>query len=284
MKKSLSLLSLLVVFVLTLQAQDKKVAVFDPVGSVPKSTKEIVREEISTVVVNTKGYKVLERSLIDKVLEENKFQMGGLVDEGQISEIGKMMGANYALVTSITIMDNGSYYLSFKLIDVLTAGIEKQKTARTKSDELIDVVEKTAKEMFGGQVTTTVSTPSSTQTQNKPQQPASQPTNQQQPTQNNGISSFRGCGMEIMEKDLYENKFTLAEIKIPDGWRLPTRNELKCMCREKKKIENFNTKSFSNYFTSEYDSKGKVYIRSFDDCEENTENPEKEKGWVRLVR
>ena len=62
-------------------AQDRKVAIFDPVteGNVDSSIKGIVREEISSVVVNTGGYTVLERQLIEKVLEENRFQMSGLV-------------------------------------------------------------------------------------------------------------------------------------------------------------------------------------------------------------
>ena len=138
-------------------AQDRKVALFDPIGSVPQSTKEIVREEISSVVVNTKGYVVLERTLIDKVLEENKFQEGGLVDDNEISDLGRMMGANYVLVSSLTTMENDSYYLSFKMIDVKTARIEKQKTARCEIKDLIDVVEKTVNEMFGTPITNSTS-------------------------------------------------------------------------------------------------------------------------------
>ena len=80
-------------------AQDKKVAIFNPAGSVENSTiKEIIREEISSIIVNTAGYTVLERQLIDKVLEENKFQLSGLVDDSQISEVGKRMGANIVFV------------------------------------------------------------------------------------------------------------------------------------------------------------------------------------------
>ena len=266
MKKSLNLLCLLMLFVLTLQAQDKKVAVFDPVGSVPKSTKEIVREEISTIVVNTKGYKVLERSLIDKVLEENKFQMGGLVDESQISEIGKMMGANYALVTSITIMDNGSYYLSFKLIDVLTAGIEKQKTARTKSAELIDVVEKTVKEMFGIEVTPTVS--SNTQTQNNQQpQPQSQSQSQQSSSSNiksNGIyTSFSDLNIMATNKNMGDGitwdaaQGICARLNFGgfNDWYLPSKNELEMIFKLGDKNFKDGLSSFWYWSSTEIDDK-----------------------------
>ena len=125
--KKLIITIVIALFSITAMAQDRKVAVFDPAGSVDKSLKEIVREEISSIIVNTGGYIVLERQLIDKVLEENKFQSGGLVDDSQISEIGKRMGANMVFVSSIMTMSGAggnNYYVSCKLIDVLTARIE----------------------------------------------------------------------------------------------------------------------------------------------------------------
>ena len=150
---------------MTATAQDRKVAVFDPAGKVDEYIKEIVREEISTIVVNAGGYTVLERQLINKVLEENRFQAGGLVDDSQISAIGKRMGANLVFVSSITKMNSTSstgitniaranssfsYYISCKMIDVQTARVEKQKTAQTArgQDDLIAVVQKMVKEML----------------------------------------------------------------------------------------------------------------------------------------
>jgi Curli production assembly/transport component CsgG. len=114
------------------QERQFKVAVFDPVGKVEEAILQIVREEISSVLVNRKGYTVLERQLIDKVLEENKFQGEGMVDESQISEIGKIMGADYVFISSITPL-NDNYYLSCKMIEVATARIEKQFTGTTQS-------------------------------------------------------------------------------------------------------------------------------------------------------
>ena len=142
--------SVVAILSMTAMAQDKKVAVFDPAGSVDISLKEIVREEISSIIVNTGGFTVLERQLIDKVLEENKFQSGGLVDDSQVSEIGKRMGANLVFVSSITTMGT-NLYLSCKMIDVLTARIEKQRTAQTQSEQadLISVVQGMVSEMFG---------------------------------------------------------------------------------------------------------------------------------------
>jgi hypothetical protein len=150
MKKVIITNVIVLLLSLTAMAQDKKVAVFDPAGSVDMSVKEIVREEISSIVVNTVGYTVLERQLIEKVLEENKFQMGGLVDNSEISEIGKRMGADFVFVSNITIIDGKNFHISCKMIDVLTARIEMQKTgqASKKTSELIIAVQKMVKEMF----------------------------------------------------------------------------------------------------------------------------------------
>ena len=162
---------------IAIKAQDNKVAVFDPAGDVSNSIKEIVREEISAAIVNMANFTVLERSLIDKVLEENKFQAGGLVDDSQISEMGKRMGASYVFVTSITSMGS-NYYISCKMIEVLTARIDKQKTTRTANgaNDLIDVVQQLMGDMFGSAIpsvatSTSVEPKAQPETQTQPETP-----------------------------------------------------------------------------------------------------------------
>ena len=126
-----SIIPLLLFFPVSALAQvERKVAVFDPAGSVDNSLLEIVREEISSVVVNTPGFTVLERQLINKVLEENRFQESGLVNDEQMSDIGKRMGADYVFVTSISPLGR-NYYISCKMIEVATARIERQSTGTT---------------------------------------------------------------------------------------------------------------------------------------------------------
>ena len=156
--KSLLLLLLLCspLIITNIYAQNEplKVAVFDPVGEVEGTILQIVREEISSVLVNSKNYTVLERQLINKVLEENKFQGEGMVDESQISEIGKIMGADYVFISMITpLKDN--YYLSCKMIEVATARIEKQFTGTTKSgiDDITQSTQYVVKHLLGENIT-----------------------------------------------------------------------------------------------------------------------------------
>ena len=158
MKKSLLFILLFCspLFMTSIYAQEGplKVAVFDPVGKVEEAIHQIVREEISSVLVNRKDYTVLERQLINKVLEENKFQGEGLVDESQVSEIGKIMGADYVFISTVTLLSD-NYYLSCKMIEVATARIEKQFTGMTKSGfhDITHTTQFVVKRLLGENVT-----------------------------------------------------------------------------------------------------------------------------------
>ena len=151
MKKKIITTAFALLFATAMLAENQRVAVFDPTGNAESFIREIVREEISAVIVNAGGYTVLERSLINQVLEESRFQASGLVDDAQISEIGRMLGANLVLVTTVTQMGGGNFHISTRLIDVLTARVERQQTARTSRGDrdLIEVVERMTITMFG---------------------------------------------------------------------------------------------------------------------------------------
>jgi hypothetical protein len=110
-----------------------KIAVFDPVGEdkVSDEIKTLVREEITSTIVDNPNYIVLERANIDKVMEENKFQ-GKFASESEMSELGKMMGADYVCV--ITVINTGTlYYIFCKQVDVKNAVVENQGEGNTSS-------------------------------------------------------------------------------------------------------------------------------------------------------
>ena len=150
-KNSLYLFALLLLIPVSgLTQEARKVAVFDPVGTVDMVLLEIVREEISTVVVNKQGFTVLERQLINKVLEENRFQESGLVnDDEQVSNIGSLMGADFVVVSTVSSL-GANYYISCKLIEVATARIYRQNTGMTKNGtaDLTAVIQDLAGTMF----------------------------------------------------------------------------------------------------------------------------------------
>ncbi|GHT41453.1 hypothetical protein AGMMS49965_11260 [Bacteroidia bacterium] len=99
-----------------------------------------VREMISSALVNTDKFNIVERSLLDKIMKEQKFSNSGAVDASQASELGKLLGAN-KVVVSVLSSAGPRIMLSIKMIDVQSAGIESQKVKTVKPDEIFDAVE-----------------------------------------------------------------------------------------------------------------------------------------------
>ncbi len=125
-------------------AQEKKmrVAILDPVSSEKDDgMKLIVREIVSGCFVNYgDNYAIVERSQLDKIMQEAKFTNTGAVDEAQATELGKLAGADKIVLTVISKMGTRCM-LSVKMIDVETATVEKQHSKIVKYDSMVDVIE-----------------------------------------------------------------------------------------------------------------------------------------------
>lgn len=120
-----------------------RIAVFDPTSnstSVDEGTKIAVREIISSTIVNAGNYDIVERSLLEKVMQEQQFSNSGAVNDNDATEIGKLTGAN-KIVLSVVTLTGGRNMISLKMIDVKTANVERQKVKMVASEELLDVVE-----------------------------------------------------------------------------------------------------------------------------------------------
>ena len=143
--KSFYILLWAVFSVLSAGAQEDKlrIAVFDPTSSgtsIDDGTKIAIREIISSTIVNTGKHSIVERSLLEKVMQEQSFSNSGVVDDNQMTEIGKLAGANKIIVSVVT-LTGGRNMLSIKMIDVKTANVERQKVKVVTSGELLDAVE-----------------------------------------------------------------------------------------------------------------------------------------------
>jgi len=197
MKKFFTVLCMLVI-ALALQAQNDKlrVAVFDPTSSstsIDSGTKEAVREIVSSTFVNTGKYIMVERSLLQQVMKEQKFSNTDVVDESQATELGRLAGAN-KVVLSVVSLVGGRNMLSIKVIDVKTATIDQQKTKVVSSNDLLDFVEPLTLELLGEKASTgtVVQSSSSTPTQNNVAPKNTQEVSSE--TNSNDISFyFEGC-------------------------------------------------------------------------------------------
>ncbi len=145
MKKYLLLLAALFVAGWAMANEDRplSIAVFDPTSSgtsIDDGTRIAIREIISSTIVNTGEFTIVERSLLEKVMQEQQFSNSGIVAESDATEIGKMAGAN-KIILSVVTLTGGRNMLSIKMIDVKTANVDRQQVKVVKSGELLDVVE-----------------------------------------------------------------------------------------------------------------------------------------------
>ncbi|WP_284694441.1 FlgO family outer membrane protein [Geomonas sp. Red32] len=100
----------------------------------------IVAEWLVTSMVETGRFDVIERRLLQKILEERKLATSGLVDTQSITQLGKLLGVK-TVVTGTVLYFGGAVEINARLISVETGSIvaaETVKSANTsKLNELI---------------------------------------------------------------------------------------------------------------------------------------------------
>ncbi|MDA3953020.1 MAG: DUF1566 domain-containing protein [Bacteroidales bacterium] len=280
-KINLLIISLFIAVGLANGQVDKKVAVFDPVGEVSDNLKIIIREELSNAVVNTLGFTVLERELINKVMAESQFQMTGHVDDGQIGELGKKMGANYVCYASISSV-GGNYYISCKMVDVMSAKIERQNTGITQSglDDLFTVVSTVSRAMLLQEAPTGTSS-----TRNRTH---SKPIDLQDNSNDLIEMNIQGLNIIIMPNDITQAKTTWNEANNAclesnayglEDWRLPTKLEISKMYSKKINIRGMQ----SYWYWSSTNEKGDKYYRQAFDADKLAPAAAKAKAFVRCI-
>lgn len=127
-----------------------RIAIFDPVivdNDFSKGTNMTTREIIQAWMVNNVDAVILERSLLKKILEEQKFSNSDAVDESQASELGKLAGANKVMLTVIS-RANEKDMISIKFIDVETASIESQQIKMVKPENVFKEIPSMLSKMF----------------------------------------------------------------------------------------------------------------------------------------
>ncbi|MBT6710306.1 MAG: PEGA domain-containing protein [Candidatus Marinimicrobia bacterium] len=119
MKKIILLVCL---FIAHLNAQERiAVLQFDGSG-VDEITAKNISKRFSYYLSTTNRFEIVEREMIDRILEEQKFQNSGCVADECAVEIGELIGVNQIVAGSVDkILD--SYSLNIKLVDVATGKI-----------------------------------------------------------------------------------------------------------------------------------------------------------------
>jgi TolB-like protein len=80
----------------------------------------LAEEFQSAIVMQATGYKVIDRTHIKAILQENKLSSTGLIDPQSARQLGRIAGVESLITASITPLGD-NVHLSIKLLDASTA-------------------------------------------------------------------------------------------------------------------------------------------------------------------
>lgn len=134
-------------------AQNKKIAVLDPVcrdGSVNSFYMNTIRGVLEKVVSSTDEYQAYNRIDLDQIMDEHDFQRSGAVSDSEIKELGEMASVDYIMVSDVSASDD---YLSVvvKILNIETGEYDKvssPKVMKMEPEEVNKGCSLLAREMF----------------------------------------------------------------------------------------------------------------------------------------
>ena len=110
MKKLITILFLVLLLPIALQAQIKKIAMLEPQGSVSPLQKAIIKAKLTEAITNSGSYEALNRTDIDQLMKEFNLQEGGMVGDDQRKRLGRLSGAELMCITQLT--SDGNYFFA----------------------------------------------------------------------------------------------------------------------------------------------------------------------------
>ena len=111
---------------------------------------EEMRTITETDLLSTGRFKMVDRVTVDKLIAEHEFDRSGLVDPNTAAKLGKMLGAQYLVLGTLTNLsrsgDKNSAHVTLRMIAVETASIAlagrgSAKTSDSISETLIAATE-----------------------------------------------------------------------------------------------------------------------------------------------
>ena len=109
-----------------------------------------IGESCADAIINRistdKKVRIVERKYINKIIEELKLQMTGLVNEETALEVGNIIGANYFIFGSVTILGE-NIALDARVANVETAEIISTSRVTGKLDDMFKLQEDLAKQI-----------------------------------------------------------------------------------------------------------------------------------------
>ena len=93
-------------------------------GEISAESRESAESALYQSLIESRKYKIIERSLIEDILQEQSFQMTGATEENKAVEIGKILGVEKLIASTLYLKEENQPAISFSVIDVATAEVE----------------------------------------------------------------------------------------------------------------------------------------------------------------
>ena len=127
---------LLSIFLISSLFAREYIAIIDFEGiGISESEARVLTQRLTSEMITLEEYQVLERSEMKRLLSEQKFQYSGCVDTKCAVELGKMLGAKYMVVGTISKLGK-TFTLDSRLISVETS--EAYGSGQYSTDVSID--------------------------------------------------------------------------------------------------------------------------------------------------
>ena len=103
---------------------------FDAKG-IPEYEAETLTERLRSEIANTNAFRITDRKLLDKIINEQALQQSGCTTDECAAEVGQLLGAQYMISGSIGKLGD-TFTVDVKLVSVTTGAAERTKTASYK--------------------------------------------------------------------------------------------------------------------------------------------------------
>ena len=107
------------------EVQGKKIAIipFSYADGRAGATKDgsVISERLSIKMINMHKFEIIERSVLDKVMNELKLQSSGMIDASSAQQLGKVLGVEAIITGTLVETSNGQIEVNARLIKTQTA-------------------------------------------------------------------------------------------------------------------------------------------------------------------
>lgn len=108
-----------------------------------------IQQMLLTEIAQNSGLRVVDRSILRGILEEQELARTGQVDPQTAARVGKLVGARYVITGVFTDLF-GNFRLDGRLVDVETGEVLKTEEVREQRDKIYDLLVELASRITSG--------------------------------------------------------------------------------------------------------------------------------------